>query len=119
MGRALAVWDGDGTQALNGSALSSPSNATNHATAADCSSLGVFPHRPADLHGLRRRLPGEWSAFLKLHFQSATHVAAFFDVDHRTARNWLAGSHGVNAAPLLLLIRENEVARQFFLGEAA
>jgi hypothetical protein len=116
MGR---LWVQGAVEALGGSSNVAPSNATNHATAADCSSLGELSHRPADLHGLRRRLPGEWSAFLKSHFQSATHVAAFFDVDHRTARNWLAGSHGVNAAPLLLLIRENEVARQFFLGEAA
>lgn len=68
---------------------------------------------------MRRRLPHQWAGFLRAHFQGETHVAAFFDVDRKTARNWLAGRHGVNGAPLLLLIRRNPVARQFFLGDAA
>jgi hypothetical protein len=36
-----------------------------------------------------------------------------------TARAWLHGDHGVNAAPFLLLVRKNPVARQFFIGEIA
>jgi hypothetical protein len=80
-------------------------------------SHGVFP---ADLHGMRRRLPEEWAAFLKHHFNGdVTLIRAFFDVDGKTARAWLHGDHGVNAAPFLLLVRKNPVARQFFIGEVA
>ena len=75
---------------------------------------------PADLHGMRRRLPDEWAGFLKQHFNSDVRlIRAFFGCDEKTARDWLHGKHGVNGAPLLMLIRENPVARQFFLGDAA
>lgn len=75
---------------------------------------------PADLHGMRRRLPDEWAGFLKHHFNSDVRmIRAFFGCDEKTVRDWLSGKHGVNGAPLLKLIRENSAARQFFLGEAA
>lgn len=75
---------------------------------------------PADLHGMRRRLPDEWAAFFKQHFNSNVRlIRAFFDCDEKTARDWLHGKHGVNAAPFLMLIRGNKEAREFFLGEAA
>lgn len=81
------------------------------------SSPGVFP---ADLHGLRRRLPNEWAGFLRQHFNSDVRlIRAFFDCDERTARDWLSGRHGVNGAPLLMLVRKVPAARAFFLGEAA
>ena len=80
-------------------------------------SSGVFP---ADLHGMRRRLPDEWAGFLKQHFNADIRlIRTFFDCDERTARDWLAGRHGVNGAPLLKLIRQVPAARRFFLGEAA
>lgn len=34
-----------------------------------------------------------WSVFCRRHFQSAAHVAVFFDVTEQTARNWIEGSH--------------------------
>ena len=69
---------------------------------------------------MRRCLPDEWAGFLRKHFnEDVGLITAFFDVNERTARDWLAGRHGVNGAPLLLLIRKNKVARQFFLGETA
>ena len=80
-------------------------------------SSGVFP---ADLHGMRRRLPNEWAGFLRQHFNGDVRlVCAFFDCDERTGRDWLAGRHRVNGAPLLKLIRQAPAARQFFLGEVA
>lgn len=80
-------------------------------------SPGLFP---ADLHGLRRRLPDEWAGFLRQHFNADVQlIRAFFDCDERTARNWLSGRHGVNGAPLLKLVRQVPAARAFFLGEAA
>lgn len=78
---------------------------------------GVFP---VDLHGMRRRLPDEWAGFLRQHFNSDVRmIRALFGCDEKTARDWLSGKHGVNGAPLLMLIRENPAARQFFLGEVA
>lgn len=69
---------------------------------------------------MRRRLPDEWAAFLKQHFNSDVRlIRTFFDCDDRTARDWLAGRHGVNGAPLLMLIRSNQAARRFFLEDAA
>lgn len=90
-------------------------DAANHASAPADLSSGVFP---ADLHGMRRRLPEEWAGFLRQHFNADVRlIRAFFGCDERTARDWLSGRHGVNGAPLLKLIRENRAARQFFLGE--
>lgn len=75
---------------------------------------------PADLHGMRRRLPDEWAGFLKQHFNSDVRmIRAFFGCDEKTARDWLSGKHGVNGAPLLKLIRQVPAARVFFLGEVA
>lgn len=102
-----------------GGASSSPSvvRLVNHKADTPAVSQGDFP---ADLHGLRRRLPDEWAAFLRAHFKADVQlIEVFFGVDRKTAKDWLAGKHGVNGAPLLLLIRNNPAARRHFLGEAA
>lgn len=91
--------------------------AEQHGTGAANPSSGAFP---ADLHGIRRRLPDEWAGFLRQHFNSDVRlIRAFFDCDERTARDWLSGRHGVNGAPLLKLVRQVPAARAFFLGEVA
>ena len=115
---ASRVCRAEEAEGQGGSRAVSVADAAEHAPAEADLSLGDFPH-PVDLHGIRRRLPEQWAGFLRAHFQNAAHIAAFFDVDHKTARDWLHGKHGVNGAPLLMLIRENPVARQFFLGDAA
>lgn len=75
---------------------------------------------PADLHGIRRRLPDEWAAFLRAHFNGNVRlIRAFFGCDEKTARDWLSGKHGVNGAPLLMLIRGDARARAFFMRDAA
>lgn len=80
-------------------------------------SNGVFP---ADLHGIRRKLPNEWAGFLKAHFNGDIGlITAFFEVDGKTARDWLSGKHGVNAAPLLKLLRKEPKAVAHFIGDAA
>lgn len=69
---------------------------------------------------MRRRLPDEWAAFLRHHFNGDVRlIRTFFDCDERTARDWLAGRHGVNGAPLLMLIRRNPAALAFFMRDAA
>jgi hypothetical protein len=80
-------------------------DAINHAPDAADLSSGVFPGRPVDLHGIRRRLPERWAAFLQSHFHGPAHIAAFFSVDERTARDWLSGRHGVNSAPVIFAMR--------------
>ncbi len=65
-------------------------------------SSGVFP---ADLNGLRRRFPSRWAGFLRAHFSGPPHVAVFFSVDDRTARDWWSGKHGVNSAPVIFAMR--------------
>jgi hypothetical protein len=82
--------------------VSPVNDAVYHAPALPAVSSGDFP---ADLHGLRRCFPDQWSAFLRGHFQGAAHVEAFFGVDGRTARAWLNGKHGVNAAPVVMALR--------------
>ncbi len=68
-------------------------------------SQGVFPGLPADLHGIRRCFPDLWADFLRAHFRNHQHVAVFFGVDERTARDWLSGRHGVNSAPVIFALR--------------
>ena len=85
-----------------GSFAISVSNTETVNAAGPVASLGVFP---ANLHGYRRCFPDRWAAFLRAHFQSATHVAAFFDVDHHTARAWLSGKHGATAPVALYAIQ--------------
>lgn len=118
MGRALAVSAGLEPRGRDGVALASSPAVLEKVNAPDAAvSSGVFP---ADLHGMRRRLPDEWAGFLRQHFNGDVRlIRAFFDCDERTARDWLAGRHGVNGAPLLMLVRMVPAARAFFLGEAA
>lgn len=115
MGQSLALWVQEEAAGQVGSSVSPSLTKINSPDAA--LSHGVFP---ADLHGLRRRLPNEWAGFLRQHFNADVRlIRAFFDCDERTARDWLSGRHGVNGAPLLMLVRKVPAARAFFLGEAA
>ena len=47
-----------------------------------------------DPRRFRTLYPDRWTAFLKAHFGGPAHVAAFFDVDPKTARNWWEGTSG-------------------------
>jgi len=55
---------------------------------------GLLSGRPCDPRAFRRIYPHRWATFLARHFRNSTEVAVFFDVDERTARQWL---NGVNA----------------------
>jgi hypothetical protein len=117
MGASLALCRAEEAEGQVGSSGFSFASCRKVNTDAADLSHGDFP---ADLHGMRRRLPDEWAGFLKQHFNADVRmIRAFFGCDEKTARDWLSGKHGVNGAPLLMLIRENRAARQFFLGEAA
>lgn len=51
----------------------------------------MFSGRPCDPRAFQRVFPHRWQTFLKTHFRNSVEVAAFFDVDERTARLWLEG----------------------------
>jgi hypothetical protein len=55
---------------------------------------GLLSGRPCDPRAFRRLYPDRWSAFLRTHFRNSIEIAAFFDVDEKTARQWL---NGINA----------------------
>jgi len=55
---------------------------------------GLLSGRPCDPQAFRRVYPDRWAGFLATHFRNSTEVAVFFDVDEKTARQWL---NGVNA----------------------
>lgn len=112
---ALALCRVSEAEALGGSSAVSVADAVNHAPAGADLSPGDFPH-PVDLHGIRRRFPDQWAHFLRSHFQGATHIAAFFDVDHRTARDWLSGKHGATAPVALYAIQCIPGALQELIG---
>ena len=113
MGQALS--DGVGLRVSSASANPSFNDAKEN-TAAPALSPGDFP---ANLHGMRRCFPELWASFLRAHFQGATHVAAFFDVDHHTARAWLAGKHGANGPAVLYAVQRIHGALKELIGEAA
>ena len=113
---ALALSDRASLRAQVASASASPFNPDKESTAGGDLSLGDFP---ANLHGFRRCFPDRWASFLRAHFQGATHVAAFFDVDHATARAWLSGKHGATAPVALYAIQRIPGALAMLLEDAA
>jgi len=55
-------------------------------------SSGVFPGGlPCNPWAFYRTFRDQWPEFLRAHFRNSAHVAAFFNVDDRTARGWLEG----------------------------
>jgi hypothetical protein len=55
---------------------------------------GLLSGRPCDPRAFRRVYPDRWAKFLRSHFRNSLEIAVFFDVDEKTARQWL---NGVNA----------------------
>ena len=53
---------------------------------------GDFSRR-VDMHALRRAFPERWGDFCRRHFRNSVELAAFFDTDEKTARNWMDGKH--------------------------
>lgn len=64
-----------------------------HAAHASALAQGDVPGaRRADPYAYRRVFPDRWAAFLRSNFRNSVEVAAFFDVTHRTAENWMNGT---------------------------
>lgn len=70
------------------SPLALPVNHTHNRQGQSSGELSCDPRRFRSLY------PDRWTAFLKSHFNGAAHVAVFFDVDAKTARNWWEGTTG-------------------------
>lgn len=82
-------------------------------------SAGAFSGRPFDLHRFRVVFPDRWSAFLARHFRGPAHVAVFFDVDEKTARNWLSGLTGPSGFAVGVAMRCIPDASAELFAEAA
>jgi hypothetical protein len=67
----------------------------HHAPQMQETSVGIGPDiyagKPFDMDRFRIVFPNVWADFLRRHFRDKEHVAFFFDVDERCARNWLSG----------------------------
>ena len=74
---------------------------------------------PIDLHAIRRMMPDRWSAFLHAHFRDRVHVAYFFGVDERTARNWWDGIGAPRCEVVLAVVARCPGAVVALMPEAA
>lgn len=91
--------------AVLGAASSSPALPNQVGTRAKGRSFGTpAVERPFDLHRFRVVFPERWQAFLKAHFRSTAEIASFFDVDDKTARNWVEGCTKPTAPTAIIAI---------------
>ena len=60
--------------------------------------------RRVDLHRFRALFPYRWADFLRSHFRNSADIAAFFDVDDKTARNWLEGTTKPSAPTAIIAV---------------
>lgn len=67
-------------------------------------SPGIKSGAPFDMHRFRTVFPERWARLLRCHFRNAVHVAFFFNVDEKTARNWLAGISGPSGHVVLATV---------------
>lgn len=72
-----------------------------------------------DMHRFRVVLRDRWADLLKRHFRDSVHIAFFFDVDEKTARNWLGGVTGPSGPALARAITAMPGAAAVLLAEAA
>lgn len=78
--------------ALGGTVVSLPKEFPHEAHDAVLGRGDVPGARRADPYAYRRVFPDRWAAFLRSNFRNSVEVAAFFDVTHRTAENWMNGT---------------------------
>jgi hypothetical protein len=79
-------------RALSGSSSAPVVSLTKVNAVVPGKSSGEIPAaRPCDPWAFYRTFRDQWPAFLKAHFRNSAHIAAFFQVDDKTARDWLGG----------------------------
>ena len=100
------------------SASSSPVSMPDDCTEAPEVSSGTLSGIPFDMHRFRTVFPGRWADFLRAHFRDARHVAFAFDVDDKTARNWIAGITAPRAEVALYAVSRFPDALPRLMGAA-
>ena len=99
-----------------GQALRASLAVTNRAPKAPALSSGEFP---ADLHGFRRVFPDRFAGLIRSHIStSPTHIAAFFSIDERTARDWLAGKSAPSGPFVAIVCARIPGAVEYLMGTA-
>jgi hypothetical protein len=86
--------------------------------AADKSS-GIYSGRPCDPRAFQRVYPDRWHSFLKAHFRNSVEVAAFFDVNEKTARLWLEGCNAPRGWAVAYAVTRLPSAAKYLLEVAA
>lgn len=82
-------------------------------------SVGTFTGKPFDLHHFRAIFPDQWSRLIRQNFQCTVHVACFFSVDEKTARNWWEGVTGPSGHAVAIAVRCLPGAIDMLFAEAA
>lgn len=75
--------------------------------------------KPFDMDRFRTVFPNIWADFLRRHFRDKEHVAYFFDVDERCARNWLSGLNAPTGPRAVAAVLQFPMLRDRLLQEVA
>lgn len=79
----------------------------------------IFSGRPCDPRAFQRLYPDRWHEFLKAHFRNSVEVAAFFDVNEKTARLWLEGCNAPRGWAVAYAVTRLPSAAKYLLEVAA
>lgn len=79
----------------------------------------ILAGKPFDMHRFRAIFPDIWAEFLRRHFRDKEHVAFFFDVDERCARNWLSGLNAPTGPRAVAAVLQFPALRQRLLEAVA
>lgn len=78
----------------------------------------IFSGRPCDPRAFQRVYPDRWHGFLKAHFRNSVEVAAFFDVNEKTARLWLEGCNAPRGWAVAYAVTRLPSAAKYLLEAA-
>lgn len=79
----------------------------------------IFSGRPCDPRAFQRLYPDRWHDFLKAHFRNSVEVAAFFDVNEKTARLWLEGCNAPRGWAVAYAVTRLPSAAKYLLEAVA
>lgn len=120
MNVAAPVWGGSALPAEDGVASElSFASCRKVSTDAPDKSSGIYSGRPCDPRAFQRVYPDRWHDFLKAHFRNSVEVAAFFDVNEKTARLWLEGCNAPRGWAVAYAVTRLPSAAKYLLEVAA
>lgn len=79
---------------------------------------GIYSGRRCDPRAFQRLYPDRWHEFLKAHFRNSVEVAAFFDVNEKTARLWLEGCNAPRGWAVAYAVTRLPSAAKYLLEAA-